>query len=55
MILTHGKTVSCKCCVPKIESEDENQQQTSTENEIQISPADTVPKETEILAASICE
>ena len=54
MILTDGKTVSCKCCVPTIESEDENEQQT-TENGIQISPADTVPKETEILAASICE
>jgi len=69
MIVTRLKIIGCKCtncnvtccvgstwCDPTSESEDENQQKISTENEIEITPADIMPKkEPRILAASICE
>jgi len=59
MVVTRRKIIGCKCCVgsdPTSEFEDQNLQNNSTENEVQISPTDTMAKkETEILVASICE
>ena len=62
VVVIRRKIIGCKCCVgstccdPTTESEDENQQTISTENEIEISPADIMAKkEPGFLGASICE